>query len=55
MRIGEHTNNHCGELEAFPYALPVYLVWEVGEANIAHEFFADDRGDARILACEDGV
>ena len=39
------TDNHCGELEALPDALPVHLVWKVGETDVAHELFADDGRD----------
>lgn len=42
------TDNHSGELEALPHALPVHLVWKIGEANISVELFADDGGRARF-------
>lgn len=44
------TNDHCGELEALPHAFPVHLIGEVGEANVSHELFADDWGDASVGA-----
>ena len=39
------TNDHGGELEALADTLPVDLVGQVGEANEAHELFADDGRD----------
>ena len=36
------TDNHGSELEALPYALPVDLVGQVCESDIAIELFADD-------------
>ena len=51
------TNNHGGELEALAHAFPVYLVGEVGKADVAHELLADDGGDAAagLLLGEGGV
>ena len=42
------TDNHCRELEAFPDTLPVDLIRKVGETDVAHEFFADDRRQAWV-------
>ena len=42
------TNNHSGELEALPHALPMNLVGKIGKANIAVELFADDRCRCRL-------
>lgn len=55
------TNDHGRELETLPDALPVDLVWEVRETDVAHQLFADDgrdrgmgrRGDT-IRAAVDG-
>ena len=43
------TDDHGGELEALADTLPVNLVGQVGEANEAHELFADDGRDT-VLA-----
>lgn len=43
------TDYHDGKLETFPDALPMYLVGQVGKANVAHELFADDGGEARLM------
>ena len=40
------TDDHSGELESLPYALPVDLVGQIGETDVAHQFFADDRRQA---------
>lgn len=37
----EHTNNHGGELETLADAFAMYLVGQVGEADIASELFSD--------------
>lgn len=44
------TDDHACELETFPDALPVYLVGQVGETDIAHERFADDGWGAGSVA-----
>lgn len=36
------TNDHGGELEALPDALPMNLVRKVGESDVTHQFFADN-------------
>ena len=43
------TNDHGGELEALADTLPVDLVGQVGEANEAHELFADDGRERMLL------
>src|ERR1700733_8404258 len=43
----EHTDDHCGELEALPHAFPMNLVWEIGKADVAHQFFPNDGRNAR--------
>lgn len=46
------TDDHSSELEAFPNALPVYLVGQVGKSDVAIELFANDRcrpGLCRLL------
>ena len=48
------TNNHSGELEALPDALPVHLVWQVCEANVAVELFADDGWCGRVCCLGQG-
>lgn len=47
------TNDHRGELETLPHALPVHLVREVGKSNVSHELFANKRGGSRISALEE--
>lgn len=34
------SNNHRSEVEALAHTLSVYLVWQVGETDIAHQLFA---------------
>jgi len=36
------TNNHSGEGKALPDAFTMDLVGQTGEADVAHEFFAND-------------
>lgn len=45
----EHTDDHCGELEAFPHAFPVNLVWKIGKTDVAHQFFTNDGRNARSV------
>lgn len=40
------TDDHCGEVEALLDALPVDLVGQVREADVAHELFPDDVGES---------
>jgi hypothetical protein len=44
------TNDHHSELETLSDTFAVYLVGEVGETNVAHEFLADDGGNCRRVA-----
>ena len=48
------TDDHGSKLEALPYALPVHLVWEVGETDIAVELFADDGRRTRFRGLRKG-
>jgi len=45
----QRTNNHCSELETFADALPVHLVGKVGETNVAHELFANNRCNTSVV------
>lgn len=40
------TNNHRSELETLPNTFPVDLVWEVGETDVTHQLFTNDRGNS---------
>lgn len=40
------TDDHCGEVEALLDALPVDLVGQVRETDVARELFPDDVGEA---------
>ncbi len=48
-REKKRTDDHRRELEALPHTLPVHLVGQIGETNVAHQFFAHERrnGDVR--------
>ena len=48
------TDNHGSELEALPYALPVDLVGQVCESDIAVELFADDGYASSVLGLSEG-
>ena len=48
------TDNHGSELEALPYALPVDLVGQVCESDIAIELFADDGYASSVLRLSEG-
>jgi hypothetical protein len=48
------TNNHGGKLKTFPHTFTVNLIWEISESNVAHEFFADDVGKARVVSMRSG-
>lgn len=48
------TDNHGSELEALPYALPVDLVGQVCESDIAIELFADDGYASSVLGLSEG-
>jgi hypothetical protein len=41
-REKRHTDDHGSELEALPHAFPMDLVWQIGKAHIAHQFFTND-------------
>lgn len=40
------TDDHYGELETFPHALAVDLVWKVCETDVPHELLTDDGVDS---------
>lgn len=42
QREKELTDNHGGELKTLPNAFSVDLVGQIGEPDVAHQFFADD-------------
>ena len=44
------TNDHDGKLEALSHTFTVNLVWEIGKANVAHKFLANDGGDSWSVA-----
>jgi hypothetical protein len=48
------TDNHGGKREAFPNTLPMHLVGQIGEANIAHEFFANDINTVGLRVWNEG-
>ena len=54
-KLGEtlppRTDNHGSELETLPHTLPVDLVGEVGEPDVAHQLFANDTGKASSMGC----
>lgn len=49
IRTGR-THDHCSELEALSHTFTVHLVGEIGKTDVAHEFLANDGGDARSVA-----
>lgn len=54
-REEKRTDYHGGELETFADALAVNLVWEVGKADVAHEFFADGGDGGHVGGGKGGV
>jgi hypothetical protein len=48
------TDDHSGELEALPYALPMNLVGQVGETDEAHEFLANHWRRGGVVGRDEG-
>jgi hypothetical protein len=49
------TDDHYGELKSLSHTLTVYLVGEIGEADVSHELLADDWGDTGKVARNRGT
>ena len=51
----KRTDDHGSELETLAHALPVDLVWQVCEADVAHELLANDGGQAGRVLLDGGA
>jgi hypothetical protein len=51
----KRTDDHGSELEALADALPVDLVWQVCEPDVAHELLANDGGQAGRVLLDGGA